>query len=446
MIGTRLGPGEYQLVAFDSVQVSDPETDCGDGYEAGRWPYNLRILADAVNAARTSLHVLPRPGLILVADTGVALSDMNIRKSLWENPNVLNGFSDSYNYRDDLHGASMVTRRGNAGDVEPPPDDYPFASHGSDIARVIAESGRREDSLLPLTRTVVARLNDPQPPYRIGVDTIPTAISYARVVGADVVNISVLIGAPSESMKSALRTSTALVVAAAGNAGRQVEALDIYPPGLSEPRERLLVVGAHDWDTRAAYFTNIGLRVDILAPGCAIPVITPDGTGRLVSGTSFAAPYVSYIAALMIAVGVPSNPFLLRNRILASGRYSPDLDGVTKYGVILDPERALRVKEDSIWLKGAERPLFGQLDSTQSWTCISAHFAESYTPATVLKVIQSSASKGVRIWLRSMDEGPFEVSECESGFSEGIAFKVTGVAEFAIYQWEEILDVVPRLQ
>lgn len=440
--GIPLGPGEYQLAAIDSVEIEDPMTDCGISYTANRWPYDLETIEKTIKKARLSLQVSPPSSLIVVADTGVSLSDPNIRQSLWDNPNVKNGFSHNFNYRNDRHGASMVTRRGDNADVEPPPSDYRFHNHGSDVARIIAESGRL---LYPLTQTVIAKINDPQPPYRIGVDTIPTSIAYARVVGADVVNISVLIGAPSESLKSAIQNSSALIVAAAGNAGRQVEGLSIYPPGLSEGRERLLVVGSHNWDEQITHFTNIGSRVDILAQGCAIPVIDSDGKRRLVSGTSFSAPFVSQTAAELIAVGVPSNPLILRNRLLATGKFIPELEGMTKYGVILDPERSLRVKEDSIWLKGSKRPLFGQLETSQSWVCISANSAESYSPATVLKIINSGANNELTIWKLSEDEGAFETAQCRNGFSEVVVFRAEDQVDFINYAWEEILDVVPKL-
>jgi serine protease len=149
------------------------------------------------------------------------------------------------------------------------------------------------------------------------------AIEYAVDNGAQIVNLSLGTNAVDGALLAAVQYAAAndvLVVAASGNcigssdsfctvlpdAGRM-----LYPANFSET----LSVGATtSTDTRAS-FSSYGSELDMVAPGVAtgpVPWYTsdePTSAYATASGTSFAAPMTSGVAALALA----ENPTLTRN-------------------------------------------------------------------------------------------------------------------------------------
>lgn len=122
-----------------------------------------------------------------------------------------------------------------------------------------------------------------------------------------------------------------VLVAAAGN-----DTIDLPHGAIVRPASRtpgVLTVGALDTTDNAAGFSSYGASVGLWAPGTAIPV-APDGSspsGSTTSGTSFAAPIVAGVAAMMRS----ANPSLSAGdirRILVetgwqgTGRVSKGLD------------------------------------------------------------------------------------------------------------------------
>lgn len=94
-----------------------------------------------------------------------------------------------------------------------------------------------------------------------------------------------------------------------------------------------LVVASNDSDSLASSFSNYGGLfpatddpiVDMYAPGNSWTVLLPDGTTTTDSGTSFSAPTVSGVAALVLAThpslrGQPAN---LRNHLRSNARFAP---------------------------------------------------------------------------------------------------------------------------
>ena len=130
--------------------------------------------------------------------------------------------------------------------------------------------------------------------------------------GATVVNISGAVCLPAERaavdgapVRAALRAAAAadvVVVAAAGNldsGGCAADRPDLVSlPGWYD--DDVLTVGAVGPDDRPARFTVPGPWVDVAAPGTDVRSLTVDGgTGPPLDGTSFAAPLVAGLAALI---------------------------------------------------------------------------------------------------------------------------------------------------
>lgn len=121
------------------------------------------------------------------------------------------------------------------------------------------------------------------------------AIEYAVNNGAKVINCSwqyssTLVGA---AVKSALDNGC-VVVFAAGNSNSSIS----YP---ANSDSRIIVVGAINKNGRRASSSNYGSQLDVVAPGEDVYSLFPGNTTAMSSGTSFAAPQVAGLAAMILS-------------------------------------------------------------------------------------------------------------------------------------------------
>jgi membrane-anchored mycosin MYCP len=154
------------------------------------------------------------------------------------------------------------------------------------------------------------------------VDTMARAVRTAADLGAGVINISSVACADSAlddralgaALAYAVDTKNVVVVAAAGNAGvgrcpaEQEDATVIVSPAWYD--DYVLTVGSVDANGEPSSFTLAGPWVDVAAPGEGVISLSSvgDGTANAVdgkdgstslAGTSYAAPVVSGLAALI---------------------------------------------------------------------------------------------------------------------------------------------------
>jgi subtilisin family serine protease len=151
-------------------------------------------------------------------------------------------------------------------------------------------------------------------------------IAYAVAHGARILNVSVNGDGASTELEDAIRAAQdagAVIVASAGNDGRDLGAQPSYPVSYSEPA--VIGVGATDLSGRRASFSNYGPGVDVTAPGADIVSLGVRGLAYR-SGTSMAAAYVSATLALEQAAA-PSLPAgVLRDALLGATRTGGALD------------------------------------------------------------------------------------------------------------------------
>jgi subtilase family protein len=147
-----------------------------------------------------------------------------------------------------------------------------------------------------------------------------------------VINLS-LAGDPNALVAFALRRAAArrsVVVAAAGNGGP--EAAPAFPA--SEPS----VIGVTALDSRSQPYAaaNRGDYVDFAAPGVRIWTPGADADGSYVSGTSFAAPYVTAAIGALIARAGAADPARVTTMLAATAidLGSPGKDPVFGWGLI----------------------------------------------------------------------------------------------------------------
>lgn len=196
----------------------------------------------------------------------------------------------------DLAGRVLPGRDYVDGD-DNPADSY---GHGCAVSGIIAANlndGFGMAGLAPNTRILPLRVLDGSGVGRYS--SVAAALVYAADSGARVINLSLGGPNPSSTLENAVNYAAqrgVTIVAAAGNTG-QPSAL--YPARYPA----VIAVGSVDVSLQRSSFSNHGNDVDLWAPGRDILSTRPDGSHGLQSGTSFAAPHVSAIAALEIMTG-----------------------------------------------------------------------------------------------------------------------------------------------
>ncbi len=257
---------------------------------------------------------------IAILDSGTDWEHEDLRDNIWTNPNEIpdNGVDDDGNGKvDDVHGWDFVGdvsvqdvqqgifREDNDPKVRniTPPGANDTRSHGTNVAgnaSAVTNNGKGIASIGYQCKLIPVKLASDQPIG--GIFRGYEAILYAARLGADVINLSW--GSPQYASyeQDVINQATAmgsLVVAASGNASMFT---DVNIPYFPAQYDNVLNVGASDRDDNPAPFTHYGTAVDVYAPGVANWSTMP-GNSYLShpnwSGTSFAAPIVSGIAALV---------------------------------------------------------------------------------------------------------------------------------------------------
>jgi type VII secretion-associated serine protease mycosin len=234
-------------------------------------PWSLqRILLDQLRAQATGKGVT-----VAVIDTGVDDSNPQLRGAMAPGGGDFVGSTDG---TQDLEG------------------------HGTRVAGIIAArpmKGTGFVGLAPDAKILSFRYTGAQDKQG-NSRTMSAAISAAVAKGAKIINISSDTADKRDNteLRNAVATavkSGALVVAAAGNDGADGTSADTYPasyPGV-------LAVAASDRNDERAFFSQAGDFVDVAAPGVGMVSTVPKGGQCTADGTSFAAPYVAGLAALL---------------------------------------------------------------------------------------------------------------------------------------------------
>lgn len=174
-------------------------------------------------------------------------------------------------------------------------------------------------------------LSQSEPRFYINNESIVKSNYFTRERNISIINISLTSPTNITEFLSYYVNSNTLIVAAAGNDKKKLGSsgsAQVYPAsygGTGDLKNNLITVVAHDVNKRKPNYSNYSARyADIASPGCAIKAHAIDESGAVVSssvsGTSFAAPFVTFTAAILKTFGINS-PKEIKNRIYAGSDY-----------------------------------------------------------------------------------------------------------------------------
>jgi subtilisin family serine protease len=259
--------------------------------------------------------------------------------------------------------------------------------HGTFVTGLIAgDTGDTDDNLVGIAHNVSIMPVDVFLPNdsSMGDDRVlstslflETGIDYAVANGADVINMSISGGSYDQFLQDAITNAAdnkVIVVAASGNTGAQ-NADTMFPGAYDD----IIVVGASTQADGKASYSSYGTSIDVAAPVdsgiasqwyvCSFSDtcyredlgnqfdestdFTSETTPITVSGTSFAAPQVAAVIALLKEQYPNMSFFEIEWTLYTQSSYNGTRNNNLGYGII-DAERILKFP----WTKPSTRQVF----------------------------------------------------------------------------------------
>ncbi len=226
--------------------------------------------------------------VIAVLDTGVDLSQPDLRGALVPGHDFVNGDND-------------------------PSDDNGHGTMTAGIAGARADNGLGVAGVCPRCSIMPVKVIS-----KNGVATwlnVAAGITWATDHGAAIISLS-LGGGPSDAVATAIRYAQSkgvLVVAAAGNNGSSQPFYPAADPGV------LSVAGTEKADQLSSW-SNYGSWVDVAAPGCDTTTLVGGGFGQF-CGTSASAPVVAGLAGLALSYSPGSSAETIEHAIVSSAQH-----------------------------------------------------------------------------------------------------------------------------
>lgn len=190
------------------------------------------------------------------------------------------------------------------------PFDDTRHSHGTHVSGIIAaaKDGEGIVGVAPEVEIYAVKVLDGAGFGTVGA--LISGIEYAVEQQVDIINISIDVEIYNQSLEEACRAAYdagfLLIAAAGNNYGGQV----LYPAAF----DSVIAVAGVDQDDTASPINAIGPELELVAPGVGIYSTTAGNGYDYLTGTSQACPYVTGIAALLMA--------------------SPDIEDINEDGVV----------------------------------------------------------------------------------------------------------------
>jgi len=288
--------------------------------------------------------------VVAVIDTGIDLDHKAFRGKIWINEaedlnrdgrcTLLDNDGrdqDGNGYVDDCRGWNFANNNNNPMDTH---------GHGTHISGIISAIS----NVFPSSNIKIMPLKyyDPSIPKNHIKNTV-SAIKYAILMGARVINYSAGGDTPSKEEKSIIvkaRKKGILFVAAAGNEKNDVLKVPYYPSSYNLPN--ILSVTAIDKKGVLLSKSNWGKTIDIAAPGANVLSTLPGGKYGNMSGTSMAASFVTGLISVIMS-REDCSAFKAAKLVKNSAIHSKKLLSRVYKNRVVNPLKALeRIEKDYI--------------------------------------------------------------------------------------------------
>lgn len=247
--------------------------------------------------------------IVGILDTGIDIEHDDLKDAIYVNKNEIpnNNIDDDNNgYIDDVSGWDFVN------DDKSVYDDFNEDLHGTFVAGII---GARKNNIgicgvAPKIKIIPLKVLHGE---KGKTSNAIKAIEYAEKIGVNIINCSWGGEVYNEALKRKMENSNILFICSSGNEGLNLNEKKMYPTCFES--ENILSVGAINNKGDWGEFANYGKSVDVAAPGVLTISTIPQNGYHILSGTSFAAPYVTGIAALLKSMYKDINGIAIKNRI-----------------------------------------------------------------------------------------------------------------------------------
>lgn len=250
--------------------------------------------------------------IVAIIDMGFDFSHEDLKDNIWQNPKEIknNGIDDDGNgFIDDIIGWDFVDQvdglddPGNDCSDEDNDPSFLLSSHGNCVLSVVgavANNGIGVAGVANRCKFMLIRAGylNKEGESVLNHLFICKGIRYATDNGARVINISSGCEEARTEYKKTLEYAVSKGVVIVCSAGNHNSNIPIYPAAYYLPG--VISVGATDNLDRKAWFSNYGSWVDVSAPGEKITTAINGNKYGKTQGTSFAAPFVAGVAALLV--------------------------------------------------------------------------------------------------------------------------------------------------
>lgn len=210
--------------------------------------------------------------------------------------------------------------------------------HGTMVAGIIGANKNNSKGIAGITSNVkllVIKANNTDNPLteedesdQFLESSIAEAIHYARTQGADIINMSLGTKSINTVTQSAVEQAIAAGIIIVGASGNDGDTSKYYPasyPGV-------ISVGSIDDTMTLSTFSNTNDAVDLTAPGSSIVSTSLNNGYATGSGTSFAAPQVAGVLALMKSYFQTMSSDSIINQLLTTAVDRGEIGFDTSYG------------------------------------------------------------------------------------------------------------------
>ncbi len=299
---------DFEYVEFNSIY--SPCMAVNDSYYSSQWFLSSINVNDAWDFTTGNPSVM-----VAVIDDGIELSHQDISYGI-----------DSY---------SNISATDNV-DYVSSTNHTPFSNHGTMIAGIIGAKTNNSIGVAGIVggnncsgTTIVS--------YRTNytASQIISAIYDAVGKGVKVINLSIG-GMYNSALANALDYAYNNSVTVVCSTGNDNSSSVLFPA--SHPNT--IAVGAINQSNQRSSFSNYGNGIDLVAPGVSIKSTSLSNSYAFDSGTSFAAPQVAGVVALMLSINPSLSPSQIRSKLrracskLSTYSYSNGWNEEVGYGLL----------------------------------------------------------------------------------------------------------------